>query len=199
MICDTNKRYTCIHYHVHIHIHVIVVMIQNLWNSSRNCIDGLVQERRSSIALAMELRLSCTNSSIWYGHRVNYKYSMSNEARSGQSTSRALCKPLRWRHNGHDGVSNHQPHHCLLNRLFGCRSKKTSKLRVTGLCAGNSPGTVHKWPVTRKMFPFDDVIMRVVFCCVLWYLDGGRFTPILQGFFTSTYTIIRFPNANETT
>ena len=48
---------------------------------------------------------------------------------------------LRWRHNGHDGVSNHQPHHCLLNRLFGCWWKKTSKLCVTGLCAGNSPGT----------------------------------------------------------
>ena len=47
----------------------------------------------------------------------------------------------RWRHNGHGGVSNHQPHHCLLSRLFGCRSKKTSKLLVTGLCAGNSPGT----------------------------------------------------------
>ena len=44
-------------------------------------------------------------------------------------------------HNGHDCVSNHQPHHCLLNRLFGRRSKKTSKLRVTGLCVGNSPGT----------------------------------------------------------
>ena len=25
---------------------------------------------------------------------------------------------LQWRHNGHDGVPNHQPHHCLLNRLF---------------------------------------------------------------------------------
>ena len=48
---------------------------------------------------------------------------------------------LRWRHNGRDGVSNHQPHHCLLNRLFGRRLKKTSKLRVTGLCAGNSSGT----------------------------------------------------------
>ena len=24
-------------------------------------------------------------------------------------------KSLRWRHNGHDSVSNHQPHHCLLN------------------------------------------------------------------------------------
>ena len=48
---------------------------------------------------------------------------------------------LRWRHNGHDSVSNHQPHHCLVNRLFRRRSKKTSKLRVTGLCVGNSPGT----------------------------------------------------------
>ena len=49
--------------------------------------------------------------------------------------------PLRWRHNGHDSVSNRQPHDCLLNRLFRRRSKKTSKRRVTGLCAGNSPGT----------------------------------------------------------
>ena len=48
---------------------------------------------------------------------------------------------LQWRHNDHDGVSNHQPHGCLLNRLFRRRSKKTSKLRVTGLCVGNSPGT----------------------------------------------------------
>ena len=48
---------------------------------------------------------------------------------------------LRWHHNYHDGVSNQQPHHCLLNCLFGRRSQKTSKLRVTGLCAGNSPGT----------------------------------------------------------
>ena len=48
---------------------------------------------------------------------------------------------LRCRHDGRDSVSNHQPHHCLLNRLFRRRSKKTSKLRVTGLCAGNSPGT----------------------------------------------------------
>ena len=48
-------------------------------------------------------------------------------------------KALQWRHNGGDSVSNHQPHDCFLNRLFRRRSKKTSKLRVTGLCAGNSP------------------------------------------------------------
>ena len=50
-------------------------------------------------------------------------------------------QPLRWRHNGRDIVSNHQPHDCLLNRLFRRRSKKTSKFCVTGPCVGNSPGT----------------------------------------------------------
>ena len=62
---------------------------------------------------------------------------------------------LRWRHNEHDSVSNHQPRDCLLNGLFRRISKKTSKLRVTGLCMGNSPGPVnspHKGPVTRKCF-----------------------------------------------
>ena len=53
-------------------------------------------------------------------------------------TCGSLCQALQWRHNGCDSVSNHQPHDCLLNLLFRRRSKKTSKLRVTGLCAWNS-------------------------------------------------------------
>ena len=47
---------------------------------------------------------------------------------------------LQWRYNER-GVSNHQPQDCLLNRLFRRRSVKTSKLRVTGFCEGNSPAT----------------------------------------------------------
>ena len=70
---------------------------------------------------------------------------------------------LHWRHNKRCGVSNHQHHHCLLNRLFRSRSKKTSKLRVTGLCAGNSPVT-GEFPAqmvsNTEMFPFDDVIKK---------------------------------------
>ena len=50
-------------------------------------------------------------------------------------------KSLQWRHNERDGASNHQPHDCLLDRLFRRRSMKTSELRVTGLCEGNSPVT----------------------------------------------------------
>ena len=54
---------------------------------------------------------------------------------------RFLCGNITVTSNMRDSVSNHQPHDCLLNRLFRGRSKKISKLRVTGLCAGSSPGT----------------------------------------------------------
>ena len=50
-----------------------------------------------------------------------------------------LSLTLRGCHNGHDSNSNHKPHDCLLNRLFRRRSKKTSKLRVTGLVPGEFP------------------------------------------------------------
>ena len=49
--------------------------------------------------------------------------------------------PLQLHHYGRDGVSKHQLHDCLLSRLFRRRSKKISKLRVNGLCAGNSTMT----------------------------------------------------------
>ena len=102
---------------------------------------------------------------------------------------------LRWRHNDHAGVSNHQPYGCFLNRLFGRRWKKTSKLRVTGLCVGNSPGPVnspHKGTVTRKMFPFDDVIMRsqaagILFGCTVQLLPR-------MGYFTILFSVIRAVN-----
>ena len=62
-----------------------------------------------------------------------------------------ICYLLRWRHNDHAGVSNHQSCDCLLNPSFRRRSKKTSKLRVTGLCAGISPGTC-EFPVQRASY-----------------------------------------------
>ena len=56
------------------------------------------------------------------------------------STDFCTC-PLQWRHNERDGVANHRRFNCLLNRQSRRWSRKTSKLRVTGLCEGNSPVT----------------------------------------------------------
>ena len=61
--------------------------------------------------------------------------------RNLRSWPQSLRELLQWRHNDRDGISNHQPYDCFLNRLFRLRWKKTSKLCVTGLCEGNSLGT----------------------------------------------------------
>ena len=58
---------------------------------------------------------------------------------------------LQWRHYKRGGVSNHPPDDCLLKLLFRRRSKKTSKLRITGLCEGNSPVT-GEFPLQRVSY-----------------------------------------------
>ena len=83
---------------------------------------------------------------ISFGHNIHYSRGLHLK----------FCTALQWHHNGHDGVSNHQPNDCLHPR----RSKKTSRLRVAGLLRRihrRQVNSLHKGPVTRKMFPFDDV------------------------------------------
>ena len=73
---------------------------------------------------------------------------------------------LQWRHNKYYVVSNHRRIDALLNRLFRRRSKKTSKLLVTGLCAGDSPVTGEfpsQRPVTRKIFD-DEWLEQFLIC-----------------------------------
>ena len=61
----------------------------------------------------------------------------------------SISLPWQWRHNKHGGVSNHRRFDCLLNRLVRRRSKKTSKLCVTGLYEGNPPVTPPWIPLTN--------------------------------------------------
>ena len=78
---------------------------------------------------------------------------------------------LRWRHNDHAGVSNQQPHGCLLNRLFRRKSKKTSKLRVIGFCAGNSPGT-DEFPAQMASYA-ENVSIWWRHHIFLWFLENS--------------------------
>ena len=77
-------------------------------------------------------------------------------------------------YNGRDGVSNHQRLVCLLNRWFRRRLKKPIKAprhwSLWGEFTGD-PWIPAKRPVTRKRFPFDDVIMGNPECAT------GRHTP----------------------
>ena len=98
--------------------------------------------------VAFALKLPSGRADVYYSCNFElwskeYVLQCLRRLRSQNSWSFAWIIPfaLQWRHTGCDGVSNHQPRHCLLNRLFWRRSKKTSKLRVTSFCAGNSPVT----------------------------------------------------------
>ena len=98
---------------------------------------GLYQIKQQSFALLAPFGGKPPLINVFPSQRASYAGSISISWHHHGN----VALPLQWRHNGRDSVSNHQPHDCLLNRLFRRRSKKTSKLRVTGLCAGNSPGT----------------------------------------------------------
>ena len=109
---------------------------------------------------------------------------------------------LEWHHNEHDCVSNHRRPDCLLNLLFRYKSKKASKSSVSlAFVRGihrrpvNSP---HKGPVTRKMFPFDYVIMNgksfvfhfIVYQMVLqFYFDRPVCIVSLYAVSTATYDL----------
>ena len=91
----------------------------------------------------------------------NFTFGVETVPTEGDIGGLIACS-LQWRHNEREGVSNHQRLDCLHTRLFRRRSKKTPKLRVTGLCEGN-PSVTDGFPPQRasnaEIFLFDSVIM----------------------------------------
>ena len=107
-------------------------------------------------------------------------------------TSQRWCDivvTLQWRQNERDGITNHQPYGCLLNRLFGRRSKKTSKLRVTGLCEWNSSVT-GEFPAQMASNPAN--------VSIWWrhheYLAVTMPRPLCTWTVTTTYSLCRPPS-----
>ena len=82
-------------------------------------------------------------------------------AADGLSTKKSSIT-LQCRHNECDGVSNHQPHDCLLSIYLDADQRKHQSSASLAFVRGihrwpvNSP---HKRPVTRKIFPIDDIII----------------------------------------
>ena len=96
-------------------------------------------------------RLPCHDDIIQNIYVISNRYVAKKTALFSLMTLK--CGTLLWRHTGRDGVSNHQPRDCLLNLSFRRRSRKTSKLRVTGLCEGNLPVTGEfpaQWPSSAE-------------------------------------------------
>ena len=95
---------------------------------SFNSIYALIYPSMSSIIRFKSLSYNQISGDIHFSHSATMMQSHASFS-------------LQWRHNERDGVSNHRRLYCLLNCWFRRRSNKTSKFRVTGLCAGDSPVT----------------------------------------------------------
>ena len=85
---------------------------------------------------------------------------------------------LQWRHNERHNVPNHRRIYYLLNRL----SRHTLKRKHQSSASPAFLRGIHrrpvdsppKWPVTRRMFPFDDVttivyMVHAVLCFFGWF------------------------------
>ena len=138
----------------------------NIWLVYARCSSGLLHWQRRSRRL------------LWF--------KWSHPERHGWNESiHSTTEALQWRHYGRDGVSNHQPHDCLLNHLFMRRSKKTSKLRVTGLHMGKSPVTGEFPAQTASNAENVSIWWRhhTLTACII--LGEGNLGWYFYGFFTS--------------
>ena len=133
--------------------YIFMFLVNNNWGSFAYHIPPEISA--TSFVMTLEWFLCVTKESVW----------------------ETIRSPLQWRHNG--AMASQITSLAIVYSIVYSRrrSKKTSKLRVNGFCEGNSlvtgefPAQVnspHKGPVTRKMFPFDDVIMT-------WpHVNGGQ-------------------------
>ena len=119
------------------------------------------------------ITLTVRRVALWTFHKI-----LRPDQTSNRRYQLAVLPTLQWRHNERDGISNHHPHGCLLNFIQCADQRKHQSSASLAFVRGihrwpvNSP---HKGPVTQKMFPFDDVIMKygytwLTLCSVLlWY------------------------------
>ena len=128
-----------------------------LWTDLKCHINGLVQERHNSIANALELCLSCTQPS---------KYSMMYQtvldgyggfARCGLHNNDVIMGAIA------SQITSLTIVYSIIYSDADQRKYQSSAslVFVQGIHWGQV-NSLHKWPVTRKMFPFDDVIMCLV-------------------------------------
>ena len=88
-----------------------------------------------------------------------------------------LMLTLRWHQDGHDGVSNHQPHNCLLKRLFMAQIKENIKASRHWPLSGEFTFTWHCCQCILHWYRYSLPIQCCAICvnkviCWMWFLYG---------------------------
>ena len=123
------------------------------WNCNWNSNSSIPENAFESVVCKMVAILSlpqCVKQEHWYRCREALQHIY-------------LPMTLQWCHNGCDGISNHQPHD-YSTVYSGSDQRKHQSSASLAFVRGIHwwpVNSLQKWPVMRKMFPFDDVIMKM--------------------------------------
>ena len=120
-----------------------------------------------------------------------------------QKNKRHTDLPLykQWRNNGRDDVSNHQPHLSLVYSIVysGADQRKRKSSASLAFVWGIHQWPVnyqHKKPVTRKMFPFDDVIMQYGYHSLTPSWEIHEFSPVDIFVYIYIYLVWKIPTSS---
>ena len=122
------------------------------WQNKKIISRGLVARRHPSFDISRPMNKM--SDILWK------TYSSAFDAYIRQRTSPAfyMQRTLQWRHNERHGVSNHlKIVHSTADQRKHQSSASLAFVRGIHRWLVNFP---HKWPVKRKLFPLDDVIMK---------------------------------------
>ena len=114
--------------------------------------------------LEIGVELRCKKFPSYLDCNVNFVRQLSQGAFLDNTLCNMKLFGIKWRHNGLDAISNHQPYHCLLTVYSGGDQRKHQSSASLAFVRGIHRwplNSSHKCPVTLKMFPFDDVIMII--------------------------------------
>ena len=136
---------------------------------------------------------------VWYWHNKP-GYSAFSIRRVSSPSIGHHCNPftLQWRHNGRYSVSNTSlaiVYSTVYSGTDQINHQSSASLAFVWGIHRRPVNSPHKWPVTRKIFPFDDVIMNYPMCrticdfvitscsefCIVWYMEINFILNMISG------------------
>ena len=114
---------------------------------------------QGNMSVTTQIRNACTFALELIYHQ--YSWHLTLEENRGYKILIMLTIALQWRHNERNCVSNHQPRDCLLNRADQRKQQSSASLAFVRIIHLWPVNYSHKEPVTRKLFPLDEVIMAL--------------------------------------
>ena len=124
-------------------IHRVNLLIDDLWGHLANGFLLAIQiQGKLCLAIIKFCFINCKKFPSNYNYFGKKKHLPKSPISVMHTCLHIKKGTLQWCHNGRDGISNHQPHDCLLNLFSGADQRKHQSYASLAFVWG-----IHQWPV----------------------------------------------------